>query len=54
MIHDLQAIIRRRPLAQVLHADPLALPATRGQKHLTIVAAGLSRRRLNNEKPELA
>ena len=54
VVHDLQAVIRRRPLAQVLHTDPHAFPAASREQYLAIVVAGLPRLGLNDEKAELA
>jgi hypothetical protein len=47
VIHDLKPIIGWRHFANILHADPLALPKMRGEQHLAVIAAGVTRRRFD-------
>ncbi len=53
-VHNLQTVIRRRPLAHVLHADPGSFPAAGGQHDLAVISAGIARGRVDDEEAELA
>src|SRR5262245_65435023 len=41
-IHDFQAVVRRRPLSDVLHADEVRLPLMRREKNFSIIVAWIS------------
>ena len=43
-VHHLKAVVGRRTFADVLHADPRALPVVGGKQHFLVVAAGIVRR----------
>jgi hypothetical protein len=46
---DLEAVVRRRAAADILHTDPRSFPVVRRQQHFLVVAAGLARR-LDDQK----
>src|SRR5262249_15895502 len=41
-IHDFQGVVRRRPLADVLHADEVRLPLMRREKNFLIIVAWIA------------
>src|SRR5437773_1445123 len=41
-IHDLHAVVRRRPLSYVLHADEFRIPLMRREKNFSVVIAGVA------------
>jgi hypothetical protein len=47
--NNFEAIVWRRPLADILHADPTRLPMMHSQENLLIVTARLARR-INNQE----
>src|SRR5215475_550401 len=52
-VQHLEAVVRRRSLADVLHAHPPRLPVMGGKQDLLVVTAGIIRR-LDNEKTKKA
>ena len=54
VVHDLQAIVVWWTFVDVLHADPGAFPVMRGEHDFAIVAAGITRDRLDDQEAELA
>src|SRR5215475_9770248 len=53
MIHDLQAIVRRRPFSYVLHAYKHRIPLMRGEKNFPVVIARITFR-LDVKKSKLS
>jgi hypothetical protein len=51
-VHHLEAVVGRRPAADILHADPGALPVVGRQQHFLIVAAGIARQLDDEEAVE--
>src|SRR5215475_8150379 len=52
-IHDFQAVVRRRPLSDILHAYELRLPLMRREKNFLIIVAGIALR-LDIEETKLS
>ena len=40
-IHNFEAVIRRWPLSQILHADEFRIPLMHGNKNLLVIFAGI-------------
>src|SRR5262245_2883510 len=54
VIHYLQAVVRRRTLADVLHADPRAFPMVGGEHDLAVVSPGITGGWLDDEEAEFS
>ena len=50
VVHHLQAIVGRRSLTDVLHADPRAFPVMGGEHDLAVVSARIACGWLNDEE----
>jgi hypothetical protein len=48
-VEDLESVVGRRTLSQILHADPRAVPMVRGEQHFLVIAAAIAGR-LDNQK----
>ena len=54
LVHDLQAVVGRRPFLEILQAHPLSLPMMSGERDLAVVSSGIAGGRVDDQKAELA
>ena len=52
-VHDLHAVVGRRPFSYILHANEMRIPLVRGEKNFLIILAGIVFR-LDVEEAELS